>query len=375
MEVAQTAKGLFETGFDDDMPQETLESFVRLFPTTDEVYDHLLGIRDARGFSDMKRGELYPEIIGGVTRLRRTIAKAYDIDFVQAQPNFGCNGCIDTFLSHIQRLELTNSGQRGFLVVTPTYFRYIHKVEALRMKLIDIPLRSPDCLYPVDEVLSALHQHRPTSFFIVTPNNPTGIPLPDHELFEILDNMPEEVCVAIDRTCANIDPEVSTKELLHRYPHRNLAVFHSFSKYHGMSHLRIGFSVFSNKELANEVNRYLPFGLNLEALLKATYLLNTEGELRPMRRILENIRSNQVLAHEFLAQHPQYSITDFKSNYAQMTLPHGIDSRKVNDLLLSEGIFVMPGHDFPLPNDKLVRLHTGGHPKYLQKMLELLERL
>jgi histidinol-phosphate aminotransferase len=375
MEIAQTAKGLFETGFDDDMPQETQESILRLFPTTDGVYDHLLELRDNRGFRDMKRGELYPEIIGGVTRLRRTIANVYEIDFMQAQPNFACNGCIDTFLSHVQRLELTNPDRNGFLVTTPTYFRYIHKVEALRMKLIDIPLLGPECRYPVDQVIGALRERRPTCFFIVTPNNPTGIPIPDEELFEILDNVPEDVCIGVDRTCANVDPEVSTKDLLHRYPHKKLAIFHSFSKYHGMSHLRIGFSVFSNKDFASEVNRYLPFGLNLEALLKATYLLMTEGELRPMPRILEHIKGNQTLVREFLQRHQAYSITNFKSNYAQMLLPAGIDSRRVNDLLLSEGIFVMPGHDFPLPNDKLVRLHTGGHPKYLQRTLELLDRL
>src|ERR1041385_1163338 len=47
-----------------------------------------------------------------------------------------------------------------------------------------------------------------------------------------------------------------------------------------MSHLRIGFSVFSNPAFAEEVNRYLPFGSNLEALLWATYILSIEGELK-----------------------------------------------------------------------------------------------
>jgi histidinol-phosphate aminotransferase len=372
MEISQTAKGLFETGFDDDISQENMARILSLFPTTELISDGLLELRDERGFVDMKRGELYPEIIGGVTRLRRTIASVYEIDFVQAQPNFACNGCIDTFLTHVQRLELTDGKRSGFLVATPTYFRYNHKVEALRMKLIDVKFPFTYA-YPVDEVISALHQRRPSCLFLVTPNNPTGLPIPDNQLYQLLDNTPEDVCVAIDRTCANVDPEISTKELVHRYPHKRLAIFHSFSKYYGMSHLRIGFSVFSNKELASEVNRYLPFGLNLEALLKATHILATRGEFKATPQVLENINDNRRLASEFLGRCPEYKLTDFKSNYTLLTLPDNIDSKEFNARLQPHGIFVMPGHDFPQPNDRVVRLHTGGPKRYLQRVFEMIE--
>jgi histidinol-phosphate/aromatic aminotransferase/cobyric acid decarboxylase-like protein len=372
MEISQTAKGLFETGFDDDISQENMARILALFPTTELISDGLLELRDERGFVDMKRGELYPEIIGGVTRLRRTIASVYGIDFVQAQPNFACNGCIDTFLTHVQRMELTDGKRAGFMVATPTYFRYNHKVEALRMKLVDVKFPSTYA-YPVDEVISALHERRPSCLFLVTPNNPTGLPIPDDQLRQILDNTPEDVCVAIDRTCANVDPEISTKELVHRYPHKRLAIFHSFSKYYSMSHLRIGFSVFSNKELASEVNRYLPFGLNLEALLKATHILATGGEFKATPQVLENINDNRRLATEFLRRRPEYKLTDFRSNYALLTLPDNIDSKEFNARLQPLGIFVMPGHDFPQPNDRVVRLHTGGPKRYLQRVFEMIE--
>ena len=146
-------------------------------------------------------------------------------------------------------------------------------------------------------------------------------------LFKILDSAPEDLNVAIDRTCANIEPEVSTKVLLKKYPHKRLVIFHSFSKYYGMSHLRIGFSVFSNVDLGEEVNRYLPFGLNLEALLKATHILSTQGELKPSDGILNNIRANKRLMNDFLNRYPDYSCTDFKSNSGVFFLPTHINSR------------------------------------------------
>lgn len=372
MTVEQSERGLFEKGFDDDLPQERFERIVELFPDSQTVTDLMLEFREQDSFTDMKRGELYPEVIGGVTRLRRTITSVYDIDMVQAQPNFSCNGCIDTFLSHIQRLELTDTRRNGFMVATPTYFRYYHKVDALRLKLMPIPLLE-NHQYPLDGLLDALETQKPSCLILVTPNNPTGIPIPDNQLFQILDDAPDDLNVAIDRTCANIEPEVSTKFLLKKYPHKRLVIFHSFSKYYGMSHLRIGFSVFSNPDLATEVNRYLPFGLNLEALLKAIYILSTQGQLKPSDAILNNIRANKRLMNDFLDRHPEYSCTDFKSNYAVFFLPKAINSREFYGRLQDKGISVMPGHDLPEPDDYSIRFYVGGKPLFLERMIDTIE--
>lgn len=371
MKVKQNEKGLYEKGFDDDLPIERLERIIDLFPSSETVTELLFELRELDSFTDMKRGELYPEVIGGVTRLRRTIARAYGVELIQAQPNFSCNGCIDTFLSYIQRRELTDSRRNGFMAATPTYFRYYHKVEALRMKLLSVPMRS-NYEYPIDEVLAVLKKENPSCLFLVTPNNPTGLPIPDNQLLEILNSVPDDLDVAIDRTCANIDPEISTKTLLERYPHKRIAIFHSFSKYYGMSHLRIGFTVFSNHALASEVDRYLPFGLNLEALLRATYILSMEGELRPSERVLGFIRENRLAMKAFLERNDSYDCSDFKSNYAILTLPKRLTSHEFYRRLLDKGIFVMPGHELPTPDPSSVRIHTGGPLVYMKRMLEVM---
>jgi histidinol-phosphate/aromatic aminotransferase/cobyric acid decarboxylase-like protein len=139
-----------------------------------------------------------------------------------------------------------------------------------------------------------------------------------------------------------------------------------------MSHLRVGFTVFSNPARAAEVDRYLPFGLNLEATLKATYILTTAGELKPEEKILSFIRENRAAMKDFLAQYPNYDCSDFKSNYAVLTLPANISSLEFHRRLLGEGIFVMPGHELPVPDDRSVRLHTGGQPLYMKRMLEVI---
>jgi histidinol-phosphate aminotransferase len=368
----QVEESSLERGFDDDLPLERLERILSLYPTAEEVTDLLIKLRESDSITDMKRGELYPEVIGGVTRLRRTIARVYNVDPIQAQPNFSANGCIDSFLAYIQRLELTDNRRTGFLVATPTYFRYYAKIEALRLRLLSVPFRTR-YEYPLDEVLSAVKEGSPSCLFLVTPNNPTGMPIPDEDLSEILDNVPDDLNVAIDRTCANLDPEVSTKALLKKYPGKRIAIFHSFSKYFGMSHLRIGFTLFSNRDLADEVNRYLPFGLNLEAMLRATYILATQGELKPSERILCFIRQNRNAVKSFLTRNSGYDCSDFVSNYAVLTLPTQMSSREFQQRLLAKGITVMGGHELPVPDERSVRIHTGGPPAFVNRMLETIE--
>lgn len=368
----QTERSSLERGFDEDLSLERLEKLLSMFPTAEEVTAQLFELRESDSVTDMKRGELYPEVIGGVTRLRRTIARVYGVDMLQAQPNFSCNGCIDSFLAYIQNLECTDHRRSGFLVATPTYFRYYHKTEALRLRLLSVPYRA-GFQYPLDEVLTAVTKESPSCLFLVTPNNPTGMAIPDEYLTEILNSVPADLNVAIDRTCANLNPEISTRSLLNKYPDKRIAIFHSFSKYFGMSHLRIGFTVFSNRELAEEVNRYLPFGLNLEAMLRATYILATQGELKPGKRILDFIRTNQQAVKSFLLRNDGYGCSDFVSNYAILTLPPHISSQEFQRRLLEKGITVMGGHELPVPELHSVRIHAGGPPQFINRMLETIE--
>jgi histidinol-phosphate aminotransferase len=359
--------------FDQDLPLDTLGRMLEEFLSPEEAAELFLAMREQNDVTDVKRGELYPEILGGAFQLRRVLAGVYGVDPVQAQPNFGCNGCIDTLLTFVRQLELSGHHRSGFMAATPTYFRYYHKVQALGMKFFAVPFDA-GYRYPVERVLSEMRRRRPSCIFLVSPNNPTGVPIPDEELCTLLDSIPDDVYVAVDRTCANIDREVSTRALLERYRDKNLLVFHSFSKYYGMSHLRIGFALVSNKETATELNRHLPFGLNLEALLRATRMLITRGELRPDPDVLQNIRDNKTLMREFLFSRPDFSCTDFKGNYALLFLPASLDSTALTQHLLAQRILVMPGLELPEPDGRYIRVHVGGKPVLLERLIKAIEK-
>jgi hypothetical protein len=42
--------------------------------------------------------------------------------------------------------------------------------------------------------------------------------------------------------------------------------------------------------------------------------------------------------------------------------------------LIESGIYVMGGHEFPEPRPDLLRIHTGGRPEYMQRLVEAMER-
>ena len=227
--------------------------------------------------------------------------------------------------------------------------------------------------YPSEQILNSISNGENTVALVVcTPNNPTGIPVSDKILKELIDSIPDEKIVAIDRTCANVESEISTKDLLKMFSNKKLVIFHSFSKYYSMSHIRIGFSVFSNPNFAKEVEKMLPFGLNLEGALKATRILS-KGPLVPSKEILERIKANQEIIDKFNKEFEDFYVTPFTSNYALMHLPKEFHSKEISEILLSKGIFVMPGHQMPDSNASVIRIHTGGNPESTLKMITVLK--
>lgn len=348
-----------------------IRQLLQLFPNQLDQVAKIKKLRLEHGLVDMKRGELYPEIIAFSSELRRAIARTYEVDLEQAQPNFGCNGCIDSFFSFLQGQQPRRS-RGSFLVAVPTYFRYHDKANNLGFEIIDISF-NPDGSYPVEKALSIASKLDIDFLLLVTPNNPTGVPISDDEIIQIIEGVPDDLVIVIDRTCVNIEHEIGTKDLIRRFRGRKLVIFHSFSKYYGYSHHRIGFSLVANRELALQMQRYLPFGLNLHATLLAIDVLQGGEGLRPNREIIRSISANEAEMLRFLDCCPDFQCTGFKSNYAVITLPQGMEGSALCNELWRQRISVMPGEHLHGEHNNTIRIHCGGPPTEFGRMLEAIE--
>ncbi|MFC1539873.1 aminotransferase class I/II-fold pyridoxal phosphate-dependent enzyme [Gemmatimonadota bacterium] len=372
-------KELVDHGFDSDFSPERIKAFCDIFTPVDVVQEYVYSIHDDDNTLDMKRGEFYPEILRSIASYKRAIANAYDVQPVQCHPNFGCNGCIDTIQIAMKLREVKRNidpdKEGGMLVATPTYFRNYNSSTSKDIRMLKVPLLMPDWSVNLDTFLEKLKTVHPTVVFLVTPNNPTGIAIPDDIIISIIENAPDDVLVVMDRTLVNITSEVSTKVLINRFPDKQLAIMHSLSKYVGMSHLRSGFTIYSNEELAEEIRPLLPLGLGVEGAIKATLLLNAYGPLMPSEQVINNIKISKRILESYCNEYGRFSCTNFVGNYCLLILPDDISSQQLVNDLEDIGIYIMGGHSFPEPRNDVVRFHMGGKPEYMARTVEALNRL
>jgi histidinol-phosphate/aromatic aminotransferase/cobyric acid decarboxylase-like protein len=311
--------------------------------------------------------------------MKRALANAYQIDPLQAHPNFGSNGSIDTIMTAMKLREVNHgidpTKQGGMLVATPTYFRNYNSCASKQVHMTKVPLRRDGWSFDLDAMLKAMAERHPTVVFMVTPNNPTGTAVPDDAMLRMIEAAPQDTLIVIDRTLVNIRPEIDTVEILRRSKEKQVAVLHSASKYAGLSHLRVGFALYSNAELAQEIRPHLPLGLGVEGAVKVTRLLVQHGPLRPTPGILQNVQETKVILDEYCRISPSLRCSDFSGNYCVLELPCDLTSEQIAPALAKQGIYVMGGHDFPEPDNRLLRLHTGGKPEFMQRTVEALRAL
>ncbi len=377
--MSSNVKELVDRGFDSDFSSSRINEFCGLFSDEDVIQNYVNKIHEEDNSVDMKRGEFYPEILRGISSLKRAAANAYGIEPVQCHPNFGSNGSIDTILMAMKIREINSNIDTvkygGVLDVDPTYFRNYNSSASKKLRMTRIPLQLPGWTFDLDNFIKAINTFYPTVVFLVTPNNPTGIAIPDEAILKVIDEVPEKTLVVMDRTLVNISSEINTVELLRKYKSKQLVILHSFSKYVGMSHMRIGIALYSNADIANEIRPLLPLGLGVEASLKATRYLLNGGPLKPSKRIIENITKSKEILNEFCQISGMFSCTDFIANYCLLILPQHLTTEKVVNELEKHGIYTMGGEEFPEPKGGIVRLHTGGNPKYMKKTVDVLNYL
>ena len=371
----ESKKILIDKGFDNIYDHSEIEQFLNALSEDENIFKVIASIREKENTIDLKRGEFYPEILRCLHSLRSTISAVYNIPYDRCHPNFGSNGSIDTILTAMKireveaNVDTTKNG--GILVPAPTYFRNYNSSNSKKIKLHKVPLNK-DWKIDTELFIEKIKEIVPTAIFLVTPNNPTGIPIKDKDIINIIENTPNSTLIVMDRTLANINQEIPSVDILKRFPDKQIAILHSFSKYYSLSHVRIGFVLYSNNSIANEIRPFLPLGISIEGAIKAIRILKDNGKLAPLDSVIENIKTNKIILENFCSKFGKYKITDFAGNYCLMMLD-GDKSVEITNYLANNGIYVMGGHEFPDPINNVIRIHTGGDPSYMTKTTDLLK--
>lgn len=319
----------YTAGLDIDAAREKyeLQDVVKL-ASNESPFPPAQAVRDviADGLKDLNR---YPE--AGAGSLRRALADHYDLPVGQVTVG---NGSCEILLAAAEALiELGTE----IVYAWPSFSIYPQMAALADALPTTVPL-TDEHVHDLDAIVSATNK-RTRLLVICNPNNPTGTYLPSEEISNLLEQVPEDVCVILDEAYIDFqtveDPDTSL-DLLSKYP--NLAILRTFSKIYGLAGLRVGYALCS-VEFRRAVDAVRqPFSVNRLAQAAAVEALKHQDDVtrRVEQNAVERLWVEEQLGKLGLESPPS------QANFSWIDLGTN-DEGSVVEGLARKGVIVRPG--------------------------------
>ena len=174
--------------------------------------------------------------------------------------------------------------------------------------------------------------------FLDNPCNPTGTCLAADELATLLDDLPPETLVVLDRAYYEFEPAATRfdEDLDRIRDGANLVVLRTFSKAHGIAGLRVGYAI-ARPEHARAIDRVREaFNANAVGQAAALGAMDDDEHLTRTLATVEAERGWLSARFEALGLEHVPSVTNF------LFTNLGPRANEVNEHLLSRGIVIRP---------------------------------
>jgi histidinol-phosphate aminotransferase len=174
--------------------------------------------------------------------------------------------------------------------------------------------------------------------FLDNPCNPTGTCVEPGDVAALLDDLPPEILVVLDRAYYEFEPAATrfAEDLDRIRDGANLVVLRTFSKAHGLAGFRIGYAM-ARPEHARAMDRVREaFNTNSLAQIAALAALDDEGHLERTRETIDSERAWLSARFDELGLEHVPSVTNF------LFTNLGPRAADVNESLLSRGIVIRP---------------------------------
>ncbi|MCX8081251.1 MAG: histidinol-phosphate transaminase [Bacteroidia bacterium] len=155
------------------------------------------------------------------------------------------------------------------LICPPTYGMYEVLARLNMLRVLKVPLRTPDFQLDVDNIIRSIEKQRPKMMIFCSPNNPTGNTLTD--IKKVLDQY--DGVVLVDEAYIDFCKEKSLLSYIVRHP--NLIVIQTLSKAWGLAGARIGMA-FANERIISMLTAIKPpYNIGSPSIKAATKALRT----------------------------------------------------------------------------------------------------
>jgi histidinol-phosphate aminotransferase len=242
----------------------------------------------------------------------------------------------------IQALLMVSVGERKRVLINePTFSLYRQVATILGGEIISVPL-TPELVYDVKAMRTAIASSNPDLIIICSPNNPTGCLIRKSDLALLLEET--NGLIVIDEAYFEFSGE-TVLPLVEKY--RNLVVLRTFSKALAMAALRVGY-LLTTPELAREISKaLLPYNLNVFSQTAAAVAMEMfQSRYKPLIKII--LEERQRVFQELTCirgLEPVFSQANF------MVVRSAVDPRTVFDGLLQRGILIRDVSAYPMLKD------------------------
>ena len=283
----------------------------------------------------------YPD--GSGYYLKSKLSEKYGVPFDQIILGNGSNELVElivrTFLSPGEHV----------IQAFPTFLVYEKIAGGAGGHVTSVPLSN----FRIDlERISQAVTTETKIIFINNPNNPTGTVLSKEEMIGFLNEIPDDIIVALDEAYIEFvsdEEAASGLDLLAGHP--LLFVLRTFSKLYGLAGLRIGYG-FSSKKIIDYMNRVRqPFNANTLAQAAATAALEDSSFVS---RTLKVVREGLAYLYKSLDDMGLEYIPT-QTNFFLIKMPQG--GKTIYDLMLRQGVIVRSMDSYGLPD--YIRINAG----------------
>lgn len=187
--------------------------------------------------------------------------------------------------------------------------------------------------------------------FVANPNNPTGTLAAREELIKFVNDVPDNVLLALDEAYLEfLDEPVDLIPLIRLGARKNLILMRTFSKIYGLAGLRLGYGI-ATPELVSALEKIRqPFNANLLAQTAALAALDDGEHVR-------KTRANNFAGLEFFAKAFGKMKLEFVPSHANFILVRVGDGQKVFDAMQKLGVITRPMGGYQLP--EWIRISIG----------------
>ncbi len=297
---------------------------------------------------------LYPD--GYAQNLRTAVANFLGVK--ETQLLFG-NGS-DDIIAIITRALLYPGVNT--VMADPSFSQYWHNAEIEGAEVRKIPCM--EGAHDLDAMAAAIDEQT-SIVWVCSPNNPTGVVIPDTDLRAFLAKVPNDVLVVLDEAYIEYVTHPGHKDtlpLINEYP--NVLLLRTFSKAYGLASFRVGYAIGQPDVIAKLDPVRAPFNNTILSQAVAAIALSDQDYIQHAVMQMKKVKKQYI---DFCEKHNlKYFPTD--TNFIFFNI--NADSDVVFQELMKRGFIVRSGKALGLPGFIRVTIGTESQNEALLNHLE-----